>query len=89
MRWILLPGLRISIHTSLAGGDNVQAAHIFLYQTRFQSTPPSREATFDVITVYGTISISIHTSLAGGDHAKMRKFEQPDISIHTSLAGGD
>ena len=61
------PGERpgISIHASLAGGDF--SPLLFDSSLRFQSTPPSREATrFDLRHMRRRL-ISIHASLAGGD----------------------
>ena len=34
----------VSIHASLAGGDDLLMGHVLLF-LEFQSTPPSREAT--------------------------------------------
>ena len=56
----------ISIHASLAGGDQIAVDQI-AEQGRFQSTPPSREATGCFEKQGGQKHISIHASLAGGD----------------------
>ena len=56
----------ISIHTTLAGGDQVK--QVKTPQTEiFQSTPPSRVATLFDVDGVNTFIISIHTTLAGGD----------------------
>ena len=62
--------------------------HMF-HCTRFQSTPPSRVATTDIVLRMDLQNISIHTTLAGGDHISVVLAETIIISIHTTLAGGD
>ena len=55
----------------------------------FQSTHPSRGATFCSTLKFGGTNISIHTPLAGCDKSSMTYNEAKDISIHTPLAGCD
>ena len=55
----------------------------------FQSTPPSREATFFMSAPGWTFGVSIHASLAGGDYSALRTRHIRQVSIHASLAGGD
>ena len=57
----------ISIHASLAGGDNIDFDGV-KQEIRFQSTPPSREATMLIYIWIRFRNISIHASLAGGDN---------------------
>ena len=78
----------ISIHASLAGGDQARWS-VFRVYARFQSTPPSREATRNAIMAFISFAISIHASLAGGDKSGWHAFPVEEISIHASLAGGD
>ncbi len=59
-------GGKVSIHATLAGGDDVNkyGAEIAV---EFLSTPPSRVATgIHMISTYG-YEVSIHATLAGGD----------------------
>ena len=58
----------ISIHASLAGGDR-RLSYKQTDNCRFQSTPPSREATTMATSCIRHGGISIHASLAGGDPA--------------------
>ncbi len=62
----------ISIHASLAGGDSVLLPKV-AGEDAFQSTPPSREATWRGPRDCAAAPISIHAFLAGGD----------DFPIHT------
>ena len=55
----------------------------------FQSTPPRREVTFDVVGDWWAVPISIHTSPKGGDSFPLSAPRDRDISIHTSPKGGD
>ena len=55
----------ISIHASLAGGDT--SRNSTTSGIKFQSTPPSREATVEASGMADRWPISIHASLAGGD----------------------
>ena len=60
------PSRPVSIHASLAGGDErVQKPEGAAY--KFQSTPPLREATLFLWSVGLHGAVSIHASLAGGD----------------------
>ena len=62
----------ISIHAPRAGSDDVSDQRwTDIY--KFQSTPPVRGATVDVIPLYGVWAISIHAPRAGGD-VKIRIF---------------
>ena len=65
--------------------------HILPGHFPFQSTPPSRVATFFLSLSGGLYAaISIHTTLAGGDPlGKYGLLIVIRISIHTTLAGGD
>ena len=56
----------ISIHASLAGGDQ-RIMFRGADDPIFQSTPPSREATEEKFQAFRDLVISIHASLAGGD----------------------
>ena len=62
---LLFPSL-ISIHASLAGGDD-KFGEFNSAAELFQSTPPSREATIWCLIFWPQRAISIHASLAGGD----------------------
>ena len=62
----------ISIHASLAGGNQARWS-VFRVYARFQSTPPSREATRNAIMAFISFAISIHASLAGGDTSRREK----------------
>ena len=80
--------LCVSIHATLAGGDQVfstpaTGASVFL------STPPSRVATNRHPDFRVRLGVSIHATLAGGDRtsATLRVFDR--VSIHATLAGGD
>ena len=83
------PNISISIHAPRAGGD-VQAKGDLSALAEFQSTPPVRGATVDVIPLYGVWAISIHAPRAGGDllgsNSAIRSIS---ISIHAPRAGGD
>ena len=81
-------GKNISIHTTLAGGDSRQI-HNSLINILFQSTPPSRVATKEIVKLLPVFIISIHTTLAGGDKLDTTAALPGWISIHTTLAGGD
>ena len=61
----------------------------YAFRDRFQSTPPSREATVMTSCVHKTQHVSIHASLAGGDKAQRAAERSETVSIHASLAGGD
>ena len=79
----------VSIHATLAGGDLPSCTTVFITIV-FLSTPPSRVATFDVLTDKGRIIVSIHATLAGGDEGKSyRNSYDIAVSIHATLAGGD
>ena len=80
--------MRISIHASLAGGDDGHWSSNPAYKA-FQSTPPSREATSLAHLCDAHRVISIHASLAGGDLIRRYVYPAIGISIHASLAGGD
>ena len=84
----LLHGLRISIHTSLAGSDSIMAS-VMVGRSAFQSTLPLREVTVSRVTFGDRVVISIHTSLAGSDPIDTHAQDLISISIHTSLAGSD
>ena len=56
---------------------------------KFQSTPPSREATRSCDDHRWSIHISIHASLTGGDYCYGGYEHSYHISIHASLTGGD
>ena len=56
---------------------------------KFQSTPPSREATRSCDDHRWSIHISIHASLTGGDYCYGGYDHSYHISIHASLTGGD
>ena len=56
---------------------------------RFQSTPPSREATDHNRGEKWQMKISIHASLTGGDISLLLMRKELYISIHASLTGGD
>ena len=82
MEWI------ISIHTTLAGGDDLnhpgRTGH-----SDFNPHHPRGWRRLSFPLVIDPVVISIHTTLAGGD-IKAQKVEQDAIiSIHTTLAGGD
>ena len=79
----------VPIHASLTGGDIIRTLQT-LPCRKFQSTPPSREATLSGGHRAGHVGISIHASLAGGDVILVDKADVIlRISIHASLAGGD
>ena len=80
--------VEISIHTTLAGGDRTMKGGTKT-KAGFQSTPPSRVATFFAASPALPCLISIHTTLAGGDERRRVVLLDDCISIHTTLAGGD
>ena len=55
----------------------------------FQSTPPSREATYLAKGRIMSMTISIHAPLTGGDTISATERERKTISIHAPLTGGD
>ena len=82
------PNISISIHAPRAGGDD-QAKGDLSALAEFQSTPPVRGATVDVIPLYGVWAISIHAPRAGGDKTSRYAKIGGGISIHAPRAGGD
>ena len=78
----------ISIHAAREGGDSM-----LLWRPRnrmvFQSTPPVKAATSDLIPVYYYAKISIHAAREGGDLIGQLKNFALDISIHAAREGGD
>ena len=60
-----------------------------MYCERFQSTPPSREATLYLSRISAKIAVSIHAPLTGGDDRHERYFVGGMVSIHAPLTGGD
>ncbi len=79
----------ISIHASLAGGDRARLLPAAPMTPIFQSTPPSREATWSTPgTQYPTIEISIHASLAGGDSVVRPGLSASDMDFNPRLPRG-
>ena len=58
--------LDVSIHATLAGGDNSRITEV-IFAFPFLSTPPSRVATNGVTVEDESQDVSIHATLAGGD----------------------
>ena len=70
----------ISIHAPLAGSDIIEL-FLPLFCTRFQSTLPSRGATFSRFITFYCFVISIHAPLAGSDiHKAEQKFPVTDFN---------
>ncbi len=69
MRSICCSSLRISIHASREGGDNLPTMTATALK-RFQSTPPAREATTVEDLLDRLTGISIHASREGGDRRR-------------------
>ena len=83
-----LRGIQVSIHATLAGGDEtLQLVPDELWE--FLSTPPSRVATQGVYVHLLTSAVSIHATLAGGDQLLIQHGSKEIVSIHATLAGGD
>ena len=78
----------VSIHATLAGGDNGRFKRIVI-DRMFLSTPPSRVATIQLFTYWQPKRVSIHATLAGGDGFQHLCRIIFDVSIHATLAGGD
>ena len=79
----------ISIHASLAGGDSIRRL-MFTSSKRFQSTPPSREATAPMLSL-PVENANFNPRLPRGRRQffEYSQFIARSISIHASLAGGD
>ncbi len=80
--------LNISIHAPLAGRDDGYCRRTWLWY-KFQSTRPSRGATFTVDLNGKPLLISIHAPLAGRDERHSILWSECKISIHAPLAGRD
>ena len=81
--------LKISIHAPLTGCDRARGRPGF-WCSRFQSTHPSRGATFAVNKSTHTLCISIHAPLTGCDLVLATSFFCAIvISIHAPLTGCD
>ena len=78
----------ISIHAPLAGRDCTSFS-FFSSRCRFQSTRPSRGATYSRQWANRCMLISIHAPLAGRDRAAAEYGANSKISIHAPLAGRD
>ena len=79
----------ISIHTTLAGGDS-RISGTADFHRPFQSTPPSRVATWGLVQLLSwTTNFNPHHPR--GWRRPLRGFllDLSGISIHTTLAGGD
>ena len=77
----------ISIHAPREGGDG-SASDTCSCTPRFQSTPPARGATADMIDNTLTEDISIHAPREGGDDALMRYAKEHKIFQSTPPARG-
>ena len=55
----------------------------------FQSTPPVKAATVQLVKPCKCARISIHAAREGGDAARMPKVRNDEISIHAAREGGD
>ena len=79
---------QISIHTTLAGGDNLFKFTEIYNGISIHTTLAGGDIRFR--RPFVIIKISIHTTLAGGDPVKGKQGAgNYSISIHTTLAGGD
>ena len=83
-----LPESDVSIHATLAGGDDKKSIEM-MGNLKFLSTPPSRVATMAYSHGQKWSEVSIHATLAGGDGRKTEANAAKDVSIHATLAGGD
>ena len=78
----------ISIHAPREGGDAC-CWHRASSAWEFQSTPPVRGATADLIAVHLHLVISIHAPREGGDLHQVGGLLHRGISIHAPREGGD
>ncbi len=80
---------KISIHTTLAGGDKLHYMGILVAKISIHTTLAGGDP-YQIATHFPAMRISIHTTLAGGDSLYADKASlEIMISIHTTLAGGD
>ena len=78
----------VSIHATLAGGDIVVQGFRDYLQL-FLSTPPSRVATFLVLSsVMGVVFLSTPPSRVA-TRERRKPNGDSNVSIHATLAGGD
>ena len=85
---LAIEGEEVSIHATLAGGDNTKAG-VIMGILKFLSTPPSRVATPEVgQTVNCTMFLSTPPSRVA-TVCGITIFPGKRVSIHATLAGGD
>ena len=78
----------ISIHAPLTGGD-LDLSTVFAYSVVFQSTPPSRGATFDWSDGYIEQIFQSTPPSRGATGSGYSPVQRRGISIHAPLTGGD
>ena len=79
---------RISIHAAREGGDGVHLEGRSLREA-FQSTPPVKAATYEIVYSPNKYRISIHAAREGGDILNHATSCRLYISIHAAREGGD
>ena len=55
----------------------------------FQSTPPVKAATEEIVEAVEALPISIHAAREGGDPVMIALYNDVFISIHAAREGGD
>ena len=78
----------VSIHAPRAGSDRYYRGR-GCKRGRFQSTPPVRGATGNIISRQLRVRVSIHAPRAGSDRTRNREVEMKIVSIHAPRAGSD
>ena len=82
-------GVRVSIHATLAGGDDVDRLRLAdlrgFYPRHPRGWRPGIQRAENGVDI-----VSIHATLAGGDQNNIAvTAATTDVSIHATLAGGD